>query len=161
MAGAPLLPSTAYVRTIVPGESNKLAVIDLPHDTEVQYIRILFYKHGTVKLANEVIRMQVKIFPSDSLDHQSTVATSSYTYMTDIPDLSDYWWGWLRFDFNRQHLSKDRNYLLYIEVNGDFTPQGDGFIGFALDYPVPQNTQAGAPVYGAALQLYGYRNLRT
>lgn len=154
MAG-PLLPSTAYIKTWDSDEVVKCGAIDVQDNTNLLYLRVLLYKHGTHGGTEQV---RAKVY-SDA-DYSKLMYTSEWADLADIDGLtSSPWWGWFRFTFARQALNKESTYYVALETQ-NYTRNADTYyLSHSLDWPVAQNTQADPSAPGAMMQIYGYRDL--
>jgi hypothetical protein len=150
----PLLPATAYVKTWDTAEAVTCGSFDTQDHTDLGHIRLLLYKHGT---HGGTERIRLKVYKDSGLT--LLLATSEWSALSDITNLSTYWWGWLRFDFARQIVNKLSTYYLQLETE-NYTRNADTYyLSHSLDWPVPQNTQLTAGRPSAAIQIFGYRDL--
>jgi hypothetical protein len=150
---AVLLPSVAYVRTLGTAELVQCGSIQVAEEEELAHIRFLLYKHGALGGTEEI---RAKLFTDDG--YSKLYATSDWALVSDIENLSTYWWGWIRLDFGRENLSKRFPYYVALETE-NYTETDDAYLSVSLDWPIPQNTGINTPHRALAMQVYGYRSL--
>jgi hypothetical protein len=151
---SPLLPATAWIKTWDTGESVKCGATVVQDHTNILYLRILLYKHGTAGGSEQV---RAKIY-SDA-NYTKLMYTSAWASVADVPNMGTNWWGWFRLTFAREALNKNATYYVALETQ-NYTRNADTFyLSNSLDWPVAQNTQSAPGMPGAAMQIYGYRDL--
>lgn len=149
---AVLLPSVAYVRVLGTSELVQAGSIDLSQHTELEYLRILLYKHGTLGGTEQI---RAKLYHDAACTE--LYATSDWSNVADIDGLSTYWWGWFRLGFNRVQLNKNAVYYVALETQ-NYT-ESSSYLAVSFDWPVPQNTGSDVPHRALMMQVYGYRSL--
>ncbi len=149
---AVLLPATAWVKTIDTGETVQCGSITLPTSTELTYLRVLLFIYGTIGGTEQ---MRVKIY-SDSA-YSKVLYTGSWVSLSDISNLSQYWWGWIALPVNRGHLKASATYYVGVESQ-NYTRSGDTYyLSLSLDGPVKEISSN--PYFAVKMQVYGYREI--
>jgi hypothetical protein len=88
------------------------------------------YINGNI-VGSERIRINIKS------DNETLIFQSAWSNISDIEDLSEYWLGFIRLDFNGYNISKEVWYNAYMEIE-NYTRIGDTFyIGVSFDFPFP------------------------
>lgn len=144
-------PNKLLFKTIDTTEIVKLGKFRTSVDTRVRYMRLYFFLKGT-SITTE--RFKIKVV--NEYGDTNFIYQSNYSYLTDIPNVSTNWLGWLRFTFSDEFFDSDIDYFL--ELHSDsYTRNGDTeYIGVSLDSPrtindtvnVPRNLPAGVEFYG-------------
>lgn len=146
-----LLPAEAFVKTFDSDELVKCGSVDLLDHIELTYLRVLLFVHGAPDPGE---KLRAKVF-SDS-DYSALYATSEWALLSEIEDLSEMWWGWLRFSFDRQHLNKSQLYYLAIESDGYVRDGDTKYLSASLNWPLKQYEGDADTVM---MQIYGHRRL--
>lgn len=113
--------------------------------TELKYVRVKFFKHGTGLGGNE--KLQLKIY-TDEL-RTKLIYSSALLDVASIIDpvilVTDYWLGLIRFEFDPPvGINPNENYYFSIAAS-NYTRNGDVFyLGLGFDTPVSVNTVDGA-----------------
>jgi hypothetical protein len=80
---------------------------------------------------------QIRINIYSHQDKRAVYAQSNWANLINIEDLSQYWLGFVRLDFNSENIQKDELYFFDIEIN-NYTRNGNNFyIGVTYDFPFP------------------------
>lgn len=108
-----------------------LGSIEVDDTTEIEAIRLDFYKHGA-EVGDEVFRLN--LYSDPSLDN--LFASSNDVALSSIPDLGTYWIGWLRFDFPSIPILGTSLNKFYVGLEPvTYTRTGDTFyVGAAADW---------------------------
>jgi hypothetical protein len=129
----------------------------MAEDIELKWIRQVIFVHG-VAGGSEQLRLGLY----SRSDLTGLVINSDWAEVADwVSEIGnangDYQIGFMRFDFERQHLDSDTEYHLAIETN-NYTRNADTFYLAAIsDWPDPVNTPATNPAYYAgAAHWFGY-----
>lgn len=141
------------IKTLDTSEVAHLGGYTMAKDMELKWVRLVIYKQGT-EAGSEQIRLGV--YSRSDLSGQ--LFTSDWVDVVDFVDGNN-WIGFVRFDFDRQHLDADTVYHLAIETN-NYTRNGDAFfLSTSCDWPDPVNTpNDNNAYYAAAAHFYGYQN---
>lgn len=98
-------------------------------DEELQYLQHYFFIHGNIAWTE---RFRSKIY-SDA-NYLSLLYTSDWSSFSNITDRGQYWQGWVRSDFHREHLKAGVTYWLAVEI-GNYVRNADTFyISLKYDY---------------------------
>jgi hypothetical protein len=117
-------------------------------------VRLNIFIHGTLG-GSETCTL--KLFSDENLE--GLMAQSDAFALQDIEGLSEYWNGWLRFDFpDGPTLDVNESFCFAMETS-NYTQNGDTFyIGWALDWPFNTNGLPADPLQrGAYMEFYEYR----
>lgn len=145
-------PDTLKVKTFDDDEEVAAGAFTFPDHMEIAHARLVVYKHGS-HAGTE--RLRVNIY-SDSA-YSNLMHQSDWSEIADIDgiDAIDYWIGWLRFDFDREHVNLNYTYYIAVEIDG-YTRDSDAYyIAGVLDWPLEHMTHVADQ--GLALVFYGYR----
>jgi hypothetical protein len=114
-------PARLDVRVLDTDETAKVGSFQTATDIELKYIRVKLYIQGTL---GGTERMRAKVY--GDADRTALLYTSAWSDLSDITGLSGTWLGWLRLDFSAEHLNKNIEYFLSIEID-NYTRNGDTF----------------------------------
>ena len=122
---------TKYVFVTETSTVNKLGTIQFDNPTEVESIRLDFYKHGT-EVGDEVFRLNIYGDP----DYANVIASSNNVALSSIPSLGEFWLGWLRFDFASYPVLGTNKNKFYVGLEPvTYTRNADVFyVGAAADW---------------------------
>lgn len=144
-------PSVMHFKTIDTSEKVDVASFTLATDNQIKYGRIMLYING-ISVTTEQIRLNVN--PSET--NANPIFSSDWADLADITThTGDNWIGWVRLDFNEEHLDSDVTYTIQLETN-NYTRNADtAYLGISFDWPYYINDQAdeSKPSYG--VELYG------
>lgn len=130
-------------------ESLDLGKFTLSSGTELKYVRLVIYKHGSMG-GSETATLTIT-----DPDSNVVKATSDAMVISEIEDEGTYWLGWVRFDFSRENLPPD-DYRIAISL-ANYTRNGDTYyIAVVLDQEPKVYTQNGALT--ADLSIWGYHD---
>lgn len=104
-------------------------------DGQVEYIRVLMYFDG--QFTNETINLLIQ----DTRLTPSTTWTSDTVLITDIDTVlstDSNWLGWVRFDFDKQHILASTEYHLMMSA-ANYTETASLSINMVWDFPIPMN----------------------
>lgn len=127
------------------GESNVISRFSRPSNTVLSDIRLILYKHGD-DTGNETFTAKIKQDLQDNtaqISVQSVIATSDTIAINDIEGVTEYWLGFVRFEFEENvHINASTEYTVEIET-ANYTRNADTFfLGWALDWPEELNTHS-------------------
>lgn len=143
---------TKYIFVTDTSTVTKLGYSVSDHVTELEHVRLDFYKHGT-EVGDE--QFTLNIYTDEAMTN--LYASSFAVSLSSIEGLSQYWLGWLRFDFNLPILAPDTKYYFGLDPV-TYTRTADTFyVGAAADKP-PENINDIGQGVGAFLEMYE-RNL--
>jgi len=130
---------------------TKLGCITAENPVEIEHIRLDLYKHGT-EVGDEVFRLNIYSDP----DYSNLLSSSSDVALASIPDLGEFWIGWVRFDFADIPIIGGTINHFYIGLESvTYTRVGDTFyVGAAADDPPREINTVGVGV-GGYLEVYG------
>lgn len=146
-------PASGYFLVLQNG-LNHCGSFTLPKDTELYAVQVTMLNHDgliggsetvTARLVNAVSKVGVSTAAS---------ATSAAVNWSDVNDEGAYWYGFVRFLFNREHLDKDITY--HLELNFSGTPSSTRYVGASLDWPLQVNTGDQTAVQ---FRVFGYNEL--
>ncbi len=147
-----LLPTPAYVRTIETSETVKCGSITLAAATELAYLRVLLFVRGALGGSEQ---MRVKLYTDSS--YTQLYATGAWVNLSDITNVSTYWWGWIALPATRVHLRASQAYYVTVETQ-NYTRNADTFyLSLSLDGPAREITTN--PSKAVKMQVYGYREI--
>lgn len=146
---------TLYIKTMDTGEEIRVGSFATANNMELKYIRLTLYIDGATP-TNEQIRMKIY---SDS-GFSSLLYTSDWSTLSDITGVSSRWLGWVRVDFNRENINKNKTYYATIESQNYTRILGTYDIGFAYDFPYPLYDNSENLFYNHPIQtqIFGYIN---
>lgn len=146
-------PSHLYVKTFDTSETVKLGSFQVAAATELKYLVLWIYKHGT---AGGSEQMRVKLYSSEN--QQAALYTSDWSALASISGISTYWLGWLRFTFDRANLSANLRYYFAVETTGYTRNEDTYYLSAVLDWPEAVNTWNTSGGYpGAKISIVGYK----
>lgn len=103
-------------------------------DCEIKYLMHYFFIHGNIAGTE---KFRSIIYSSQNVgkpNYAGVVATSEWSDFADIEDRGEYWQGWIRATFDREHLKAGTEYWLAIEID-NYTPNGmTYYIAAKFDY---------------------------
>lgn len=121
---------------------------------QVKYVRVLMFFDGA--FTNE----SMKLYITDDLTSPTFTHESDSRLVTSVDsslsgDTS--WFGWVRFDFNKEWLAASATRYLYMGAS-NYTETNTKSINIIYDYPVPVNgtRQTDFEDHAKAFQIFSY-----
>ena len=130
------------------------ATFTVPNDLELEYIQVTLLNHDGLIGGSETVTASIKNAEYKLGSSTAYVAESTAVDWADVNTLGTYWYGFVRFTFNREHLDADQTY--YLELNYSGTPTSGRYVGASLDWPYQVNTGDKTAVQ---MRVFGYREL--
>jgi len=146
-------PKTNYIKTVDTGEVIRMGTFKTVKSIELTHIRVTIYVSGSAP-TNERFRINV----CSERTYSSILYQSNWVNVADIPGVTADWFGWVRADFDRQNINKNRTYYPSIELDNYSRIPGSFYIGFAWDFPFPiyNNSQPLFYNHPLQMQIFGY-----
>lgn len=139
-----------YFKTVDTSENPVLGTFTLSADMQLNYGRVLLFKNG-LTITNQRFRLNLTSINDSSV----MIATSEWFNLSDIPNPSTYWIGFVRFAFAGQFLDSNSAYIMRLEPS-NYTRVGDtDYIGLSMDWPNPINTSTVPTNPPIGVELYG------
>lgn len=135
-----------FIRLLGTNEEAQLGSFSTARDYSLQFLRVLMYKQGT-EGGSETFRLNMY---GDS-DFDTPIFQSSSAALAD-GNLATNFFGWIRFDFDDQHLNDAVTYYPTIEMSS-YTMTDSFFLSYVMDWPVAINT---VPTNELAAQMLLY-----
>jgi hypothetical protein len=142
-----------YCKTLEASEKADMGTFNLAENLELGHIRTLLFINGAI-VGTE--RARINIYSTST--KESLIAQSSWLNLSDILNLSNYWLGYVRFDFNRQPINNNFTYYAELEID-QYTPSGSFYVGAMHDFPASVYDNAENIFYNHPLvmQIFGYK----
>lgn len=134
-----------------------IGAFQLGKDLELQYIQLTMLNFSGDDAGLTGFRLYVSVDASGRSSGEGSgefVAESNLVTWSDVEDLGEYWLGFVRFDFDREHLDKDITYRLTIQ-SSTYAPNASRWVGVKVDWPDTVNDTPNGP----QLRIFGYREL--
>lgn len=151
-------PSKLYCKVFGTGETVSPGGFTLAQAQQLQYVRLLIYKHGACAGTEQ---FRLKVYADSALTKLVTTSAWSSFASDDASAIraASYWLGFLRFDFAKEWLPASQAFYLALESTG-YTRNGNTFyVGGILDWPLSIYTQSQSPKFSFAMEIYGYRKV--
>lgn len=138
------------VKTLDTGELASVGSFSTVDHTELRYVRLWFFKHGA-EGGSERLRLKV----CSDAELSKVLYSSAWANLADAEIADDYWMGWLRFDFEREHINKNLTYYLALET-ASYTRTADYYLSLVRDWATPIYAIGDSGALPTAMQIYGY-----
>lgn len=123
------IPSVQWYKKFEDDEIVKIGSFTMIQDEELQYLMNYFFIHGNIA-GTERFRA---IAYSDP-DYLSQIYVSDWSNFSDITGRGQYWQGWVRSTFHREHLKDGRTYYLAVEIDNYVRNADTFYIALKYDY---------------------------
>jgi len=132
-------------------DAAQLGSFTMSEETELNNIRVCLVKHGPA-VGSEVLRIKLAL----SNDVTRAVVVSDDVAVDDI-STSDFFVGWVKFDFERQHLDPNLTYFAFLEYENYVRDEETFYIAYCFDDVFAVNDFNASDDFGAAMQILGYK----
>lgn len=132
-------------------DAAQLGSFTVSDRTELNNIRLCLVKHGTAG-GSEVLRIKLAL----SNDVTRSVIVSDDVALSDV-SASDYFVGWVKFDFERQNLDPNLTYYAFLEYENYVRDEETFYIAYSFDDVFAVNDFNASDDFGAAMQILGYK----
>lgn len=142
-----------FCRIFDTSEEINCGAFQVTDNQELRHIRVLILIYGGVPTTET---LTLKLHSESSLS--SLYATSDSISLSDVAQTTNYWIGYVRFDFDRINLNKNNTYWVNI-TTGNYTRNSNTYyLGYVFDWPVgTYNDDTTTPMSNANMQIFGYR----
>lgn len=146
-------PNSGYFLVLKNG-LNACGSFTVPNDLELEYVQVTMLNHDGLIAGNETVTASIKNAESKLGSASRVVATSAAADWSLVNAEGTYWYGFVRFSFNREHIDASQTY--YLELNYSGTPTSTRYVGASLDWPLQVNAGDKTAVQ---MRVFGYRDL--
>ena len=134
-------PDNLLFKTIDTSEKVNMTAAQWPNDTQLRNARVWFLVYGN---AQSISTERARINILSEFEGATPIYQSDWSDFSDISPApsTDYWHGWITFDFSDVHIDSDITYYLELEM-GNYTRNGDtSYIAVKLETPYAVNDGA-------------------
>ena len=140
------------VKTLNTSEQAYLGGYTVAQGGELRHIRMTLYKHGAAAGSEQ---MRLALYSRSDLN--GLLAQSDWLDVADFAT-STYWFGYVRFDFDRYFLHADQNVHLTIETQNYTRDVHTFYLGVVSDWPTAGNDpQSDLAYFAAAASFFDFR----
>jgi hypothetical protein len=152
------IPVVQWHRVLDDNETLRVGSFYTSEHEELKYIRHYLYINGAIAGTEKI---KTHIYADEN--YLSKIYSSDWSDLSDIEALGDYWQGFVRVDFAREHLFTAREYWVGLEISGYTRDAFTFFISIKNDYdnaiyPISGKDQIAE--YPWSMEIFTYREFR-